>query len=847
MTSPYESGVIGTFNLGADPFQHHPFIDALAWPGFKWGASSPNTSAVVTYSFPTADATWVADYANGEPSSGFAPFTEEQQAAVRQALALWSEVANITFVEVAETASNVGDIRFANSAAVTGAAQAYMPYVDGVSEHPESGDIWLNSQYEPNLQLQPGQEGFATILQAIGHALGLDDPALNDPSNPNEVAFVGQYAELNTSQYSIMSSVAEPSTLAYASTPQAADILAIQYIYGRNMTTRTGDDVYQFSATEQVNKTIWDAGGIDTFDFSNQTGDAQIYLWQVSYSRFCEQDGTASLVGIATEAQIENAIGGSGNDIIYGNELDNYLQGGDGNDSVDGFEGDDIVEGGSGDDELWGYWGNDRLDGGTGIDRMLGQWGDDVYVVDDYADQVIENVDEGYDTIESTITYALAEDSNVEALKLIGDADLNASGNSFENTLIGNAGNNFLTGGAGADTLDGGAGADTLIGGEGNDTYVIDSALDVIDEELNADDGDGVRSTISINLAILAGGALENAVLLGTAVKAIGNAANNELVGNDGANILDGRAGADILIGGQGNDTYFVDNVGDQIIEDIADTEGGIDTVKSAIDFSLATLDNIEKLTLLAGFGDINGTGNALNNRLVGNEGANVLDGGAGADAMVGGAGNDYYYVDNIGDTVKETLANTLGGGIDTVESLVTYSLANRDNIDHLILSGSDDINGTGNALDNHVIGNNNANRLNGGAGNDLLIGGDGNDTLLGGLGDDVLQAGDGNDRMIGGDGSDVFDFNSLSELGDHDVITDFQKGADLIDLSHIITGYTGIFDDYVSFASAGTSTNVFVDADGLGSGSAVLLTSLLNVQLTNADSSSFIMPNPLA
>jgi Ca2+-binding RTX toxin-like protein len=214
---------------------------------------------------------------------------------------------------------------------------------------------------------------------------------------------------------------------------------------------------------------------------------------------------------------------------------------------------------------------------------------------------------------------------------------------------------------------------------------------------------------------------------------------------------------------------------------------------------------------------------------------------------MLGGAGSDYYYVDNIGDVVKETLANGSGGGIDTVESLVSYSLANRDNVDHLILSGSDAINGTGNALDNHIIGNDNANRLNGGAGNDLLTGGDGNDTLLGGLGDDVLQAGAGNDRMTGGDGSDVFGFNSSSELGGHDVITDFQKGSDLIDLSDLFTDYTGVFDDYVSFGDAGTATNVFVDADGLGAGSAMLLASLLNVQLTSTDSSSFTMPNAMA
>ncbi len=123
----------------------------------------------------------------------------------------------------------------------------------------------------------------------------------------------------------------------------------------------------------------------------------------------------------------------------------------------------------------------------------------------------------------------------------------------------------------------------------------------------------------------------------------------------------------DILEGGKGADTYMVDDLGDQVIETLAGAAGGIDLVKSEVSFTLGL--NLEKLTLL-GSADIDATGNTLNNTLLGNAGANILDGDAGNDAMTGGKGDDTYIVDAAGDTVIEAA----GGGIDTVESSVTFS-----------------------------------------------------------------------------------------------------------------------------------------------------------------------------
>ena len=191
------------------------------------------------------------------------------------------------------------------------------------------------------------------------------------------------------------------------------------------------------------------------------------------------------------------------------------------------------------------------------------------------------------------------------------------------------------------------------------------------------------------------------------------------LTGNSGDNVLDGGVGADTMIGGLGNDTYIVDNPGDVVIEN---PNEGIDTVQSSITYTLGA--NIENLTL-TGIASINGTGNSLNNIITGNSADNVLDGGTGADTLIGGLGNDTYVVDNSGDVVIEN-ANE---GTDTIQSSVTYTLP--VNVENITLTGTSNINATGNELNNVLTGNSGDNILDGGAGSDTLIGGLGNDTYV--------------------------------------------------------------------------------------------------------------------
>lgn len=370
---------------------------------------------------------------------------------------------------------------------------------------------------------------------------------------------------------------------------------------------------------------------------------------------------------------------------------------------------------------LTGNGSANTLNGREGADSMVGGAGNDTYIVDQSDDAITETSSAGTDSVQSTSSYVLP--LNVENLTLTGAADSDATGNAAVNSLTGNAG---------ANRLDGGAGGDTMAGGNGDDIYVVDSTADIFKENLN-EGSDTVLASVSVTLAAN----VEKMVLTGTASSGTGNSGNNVLIGNGNGNTLDGGLGNDTMTGGGGDDIYVLDNVNDQVVEVAGE---GIDTVQTGFSYILGQ--HIENL-VLNGASPVNGTGNTLNNSLSGNALANLLDGAIGADTMAGAAGNDTYVVDNAGDVISEAAA----GGIDLVQSSITYTLGAE--VENLTLTGSSDINATGNGLNNSLRGN---------LASNVLSGGLGVDTMAGGAADDIYVVDNSSDTIVelAGEGTDL-------------------------------------------------------------------------------------------
>ena len=288
----------------------------------------------------------------------------------------------------------------------------------------------------------------------------------------------------------------------------------------------------------------------------------------------------------------------------------------------------------------------DTLNGGSGADQMSGGAGNDAYVVDNISDLVIENANEGSDTVYASVDYRLSAD--VEYLVLQGSA-VQGYGNSLSNAIYGTSADNLL---------DGDAGADAMYGGAGNDSYFLDNISDLILE--NANEGsDTVYASANYRL----GANVEYLVLQGSAVQGYGNSLSNAIYGTSADNLLDGDAGADSMYGGAGNDSYFVDNTGDFVIEYLNE---GNDRVYASVNHMLAA--NVENLSL-QGSTDLQGTGNALANSIFGNAGNNTLDGRAGADQLTGNAGDDLF-VFRTGQANGDVVIDFAGNGDLTGDSL---------------------------------------------------------------------------------------------------------------------------------------------------------------------------------
>lgn len=405
------------------------------WNGIEV-AGSP---VVVTFSFPTTAPAYDQTINGFAPSTvtSFQPFTTAEQAQAIAALTEWASASGLVFVQVA---AGQGDINFQNvdlstTAGYTGqAGVGYYPFGNWNSfSYPSfsgdldaSGDVFMNTLY----QNADGTVNYGTLLHEIGHAIGLKHPTEVVDDGPGGVTH-DQVLASDDPTKTIMATVGDSGSGAVHL--KTLDQQAATYLYGAAGT-----------------------GGVYTASASG-TNSVSNWSWNAATQTLTQ---TAVAVG-------ETIRGTSVNDVITGSSGDDHLL---------GLSGNNTINGGAGNDWLYDGPGTNLLTGGTG---------DDTYVISNSATTIVENANEGNDTVLATVSYTLS--ANIENLYLYGSG-LTGKGNDQGDSihgdgtnathLIGGAGNDYIVGGAGNDTIAGGGGVDLLWGNGGANTFVFTAASD---------------------------------------------------------------------------------------------------------------------------------------------------------------------------------------------------------------------------------------------------------------------------------------------------------------------------------------------------------------------------------
>lgn len=450
--------------------------------------------ATLYYSVPQTAFEYGQFYGSGE-QGGFFPVTNAMGAVADFALAQYGTAADGFSIE-GFTSLNVQYTTFANAqiriAQTTsdpfniGTAWGYYPDTSQVA-----GDVWFTNTQNDFTAPVAGSYAYTTVMHEIGHAMGL----FHGHETGSFGALPSQY---DTMEYSIMTYRSyeganttdgyQNETWGYAQSWMMQDIAALQYMYGADFTTNSGDTTYSWNpnsgntlvngvaaitpGANRIFATIWDGGGTDTYDLSAYTTDLEIDLRPGEHSVF--STGQLAELGTNVDASgniynalqyqgdvrslVENAIGGSGDDTIRGNQADNNLRGNGGNDNLLGFSGQDFLQGLAGRDFLNGGAGsdvmnsggdNDFLRGGAGGDTMRGAAGNDRMYGDGGGDQMYGG----------------------------GENDRMFGGNGMD-ILRGEDGNDELFGGNGRDILIGGEDVDEMTGGSGRDVFQFNDVSD---------------------------------------------------------------------------------------------------------------------------------------------------------------------------------------------------------------------------------------------------------------------------------------------------------------------------------------------------------------------------------
>jgi len=357
------------------------------------------------------------------------------------------------------------------------------------------------------------------------------------------------------------------------------------------------------------------------------------------------------LGGTDTLISIENAEGSRFNDVLSGDAGSNELRGGDG------------------DDTLTGAAGDDTLNGGAGADTAVYSGNRDAYTIIASAFGYTVSGAEGNDTLIGIESAKFADATVALDVNFVVDEVITGTpdndtlvGGDTNDLILGDAGDDLLIGNDGDDVLDGGPGADRMEGGNGNDTYFVDNVKDAVIETSNGE---------TITLANAAGGGLPAVEGL-PAGEDLPVGAGLPAITGIAPNALDGSAvGGDLSVGGGlpvGAGLPAITGISPNALD------GFTDTVIAAIDYSLATLQFVENLTLNEDGTATLATGNALDNVLAGNALSNTLEGSAGNDTLDGGAGADTAAFSGArsSSTITKTASGYTVSGTDGTDTLTS-------------------------------------------------------------------------------------------------------------------------------------------------------------------------------
>jgi Ca2+-binding RTX toxin-like protein len=890
------------------------YIDAILWGNavdgvWHWQSGGPPTHITYFLSPGSYDFGPPDGVLGGKAWEGF------EIAAYELALATWTDVANLTF-SLASSEADADLVSVLSDGAQFGSLGMHeTPETAFASPINQAGGVYnFEGRGWTAEGLQQGGYGFITLIHELGHALGLAHPHDDGghdfgEGGPKTFPGVPLYNDaatglfnLNQGIYTTMSyndgwrTVQDPTgrginAYGFQAMPMAFDIAAIQYLYGANLGTHAGDDTYVLpdaNAAGTYWSAIWDVGGTDEIVHVG-TRAARIDLRPATLSRSPAGGGALSFapgilggftiaadftnvladVNGVTGVIIENASGGSGNDTITGNDVDNRLLGNEGRDRLSGLGGADTIEAGDGADSIDGGASDDLIDGEGGNDRITGGDGDDIISVGDGADVAyggsgIDIIGDGFGTGAKQLYGEDGSDSLLggESNDRIdgGKGDDQAEGRDGHDTLIGGngadmllgeSGNDLVRGGPDEDRIDGGPdddslfgehGSDTLLGGDGSDRIDGGSGSDTL---LGGEDGDRLLGQADEDLLQGEGGD----------DRLDGGSGHDELLGGSGDDVVLGGAGHDVLFasggldalsGGAGRDLYVVENLGgfDRIAgfsraADVIDLSAfGIADLATLIAIStdtraglVITLDGDDQLTLTG----IRSTQLADDDFIflaggpAGTDAAESFGGDAGANAIAAAGGSDFIRSLGGSDTVTAgDGADTVlsGEGDDEVDGGAGADLLNGGDGLDLLAGGADADTLAGGLGDDTLEGGGGRDQLLGNEGNDTLEGGEGSDTLFGGSGDDFIAADAGLDVLSGGSGRDIF---FLAGGGGLDRIVDFSRAEDRIDLS--MFGFSGLAAVKLAAVDTRSGLVIRLDADDR-----VLIAGLREAQLANDD-----------